>query len=306
MPGRGSPAPPMPPLRNNVVVVGQAIEMDASTGSPSPSHTPFAPGQVANGDGHVVGASELPSDHLVASGREEGTLQSPSGVYHHDGSYVPARAGWAHAHQRGTPPVDLSRPPPIRREPSPVELPTGGSEGPPPPHAGNHARVGSGDSYYEDVDPRFAEADPVPPVAELAASRGSPQGRPLVPNFPLPDHPQPGLSSDRSYEDTHEMSRSPAHSDTSQYTSVSQRGSNPGWQPSNPAGGPMYGPPRQRQPPPPQQHQHQPRDVLLTGNSDFELPRGPGRGGPAGRMPAYPASQGPAAGEGQGRYPRPS
>ncbi len=188
----------------------------------------------------------------------------------------------------------------MRREPSPVELPTGSPAGPPPPNPSNHARVGSGDNYYEDVDPRFAEADPVQPAAEPATSNSSPRNQHLAPSFPLPDHGPPALSSDRSYEDMHEMARSPAHSDTSQYTSVSQRGPNPGWQPSKAAGGVMYGPPRQHPSPP----QPQSRDVLLAGNSDFELPRGAGRGGPAGRMPAYSASQGPASGD--GRYPRPS
>ncbi len=80
MPGRGSPAPPMLPMANNGIVVGQAVEMDASTGSPSPSQTPLPRGQGMAPNGHGVGVAELSSEHLGAS-RDEGGLMSPTGVY---------------------------------------------------------------------------------------------------------------------------------------------------------------------------------------------------------------------------------
>lgn len=78
------------------------------------------------------------------------------------------------------------------------------------------------------------------------------------------------------------MARSPAQSDTSHYTSISQRGINPNWQPPPPqmTGGP--GRPMQ-----PQQ-----RDVLFAGSNDFEL---------SGREPGHHGAMGAG-----GRYPRPN
>ena len=94
-----------------------------------------------------------------------------------------------------------------------------------------------------------------------------------------------------SYESIHQSSRSPAASEESNFTSISQRGVNPDWRPPPPGQGQYQGPgpapgqgygnemgvggvPNRR--PMPQQ-----RDVLLAGNPDFELPgmSGAGRGG---------------------------
>ncbi|KAI9882770.1 MAG: hypothetical protein M1823_005482 [Watsoniomyces obsoletus] len=278
--GQASPAPPMPTPLNEGVVVGQAVEMDANTGSPSPAQTPFPPGQI-----NEPRTTDSPSNALVVPNREHAGYSSPSSDYSRPESYVPARAEWGHNPRQGSPAIDLSRAPP-KRIPSPVELPTQpkSRDGP------SHARIGSGDNYYEDVDPRFAEDGPTQPV-ELAGNLPSDLHRPMNQSYPSGDsssHP-PSLPNDRSYEDIHEMARSPAHSDTSQYTSISQRGVNPQWQQQS--GGPH---PRSR--PRPQQ------DFLLAGNSDFELRRNPGRGQspPRGGVPGYlgPASAG-------GRYPAP-
>ncbi|PNY25153.1 pH-response regulator protein palI/RIM9 [Tolypocladium capitatum] len=123
-----------------------------------------------------------------------------------------------------------------------------------------------GGNYYEDVDPRFA---------------GSAR-----PN----NHPPPPVEP--MYEDVHATvggSRSPAESERSNFTSISQRGVNPRWNP-NPPPMPQYQgvPPRR-----PVQQQQRRQDMLLD-NPDFQLPsnrlHGTPRGGP-GMIPgsAYPA-----------------
>lgn len=154
--------------------------------------------------------------------------------------------------------------------------------------------------------------------ASLMAGGGAPltpgaQGRAIV--SPPPQNgehliaPQTAvLDRNSSTSSLPEGARSPAASDTSHYTSVSQRGINPNWD----------GP---RAPPPPLllQQQQQRRgpgrdDIVLGGNPDFSLPGvGPpgrgGRGGFRGRGGAGmgpPREAGPSAGFGmtpQGRYP---
>lgn len=104
--------------------------------------------------------------------------------------------------------------------------------------------AGNGD-YYEDVEPRYA---PVPP----------PQGRQPMRN--------------ESYENM----QSPADSDRTNFTSVSQRGINPNWNPPPPM--PPYQGPPPRRPLPPTQRQ----DMLLNSNPDFQVQGGRGGGG------AYP------------------
>jgi hypothetical protein len=165
--------------------------------------------------------------------------------------YVPPRQAWQTGEGRSSP---LSRP---------AELP--GPVG--------HRRVSSGDNYYEDVDPQFAEprvtaASPIPPA--LAPGYGPNNGS--NPNL-RPLQPVGGLDGNNSYEDLQSGARSPAESDRSNFTSVSQRGVNPRWN-----GGPGYAPMPTRRPLPQQQ------DVLLNSNPDFQLPgsrggRGGGRGG---------------------------
>lgn len=111
-----------------------------------------------------------------------------------------------------------------------------------PPQAGE---------YYEDVDPRFAEPS--------AAKR---------PN------PPPPIQTANSYEDIPQGERSPAESERSTFTSISQRGVNPRWNPPPPppplgqGGGGGYGPNLiPRRPAPPNRN-----DMLLNSNPDFELP----------------------------------
>ena len=178
---------------------------------------------------------------------------------------------------------------------------------------------GGSDAYYEDVDPRFAPESeavaPIPSQPERFQEQNS------VPPLLRPGHdggPQYHPSSElvhsqlpptNSYEDL-PGARSPAESDASNFTSVSQRGINPNWRPGNGGEFSSLGPARRQNP-------QMRRDVLLAGNPDFEIPGigGPGRafagrgrggmrggmmgGGAPGRIP--PAS---AVGMGaDGRYP---
>lgn len=71
---------------------------------------------------------------------------------------------------------------------------------------------------------------------------------------------------------------SPAMSDTSNFTSVSQRGVNPNWRPP-PGYGPGPGPAPSG--PSPAQRRNERNDMILGQNPDFMLPgmRGPARGG---------------------------
>ena len=175
-------------------------------------------------------------------------------LFHADLSrtYVPPRAAWGEG----------GRSSPLNPASQPAELPS----------PTGHRRVNSGDNYYEDVDPRFAEQPPansslVPPAL---APGGYSNGNPNNNLQPL------GLDGNNSYEDIQSGSRSPAESERSNFTSVSQRGVNPRWNPAQ--GG--YGPPMPNRRPvnAPQQ-----RDMVLNSNPDFEIPSGRGgRGGGGG------------------------
>jgi hypothetical protein len=131
-------------------------------------------------------------------------------------------------------------------------------------------RINSGDNYFEDVDPRFAEPPPalVPgPITTGYTAHGPSNGNLRA----------GGLDGNNSYEDIQEGARSPAESDRSNFTSVSQREVNPRWN-----GGPGgYGPPMPNRRP---VNGPQRNDILLNSNPDFQLPGGRGgRGGYAGR-----------------------
>lgn len=126
-----------------------------------------------------------------------------------------------------------------------------------------HSRTAS-DSYYEDVDPRFASDNPplaspstIGPLAGDLQPHASSAPRtltsPLVPGYiarqrhltpsssdappplamPATFYPDPNapLDVDADAEDAASRARSPAASETSNFTSVSQRGVNPNWRP---------------------------------------------------------------------------
>lgn len=144
---------------------------------------------------------------------------------------------------------------------------------------GGNVAGGSGGNYYEDVDPRFAGD------SSSAATPRPPGG--------LPPHMQ--LQSKSSYEDMNSGSRSPADSERSTFTSISQRGVNPRWRPGAdqaPPPMPAYGGPQQG--PIGRRPVGQPRPDVLDSNPDFQitgsasggLPRhgSPRVGGPGGGM----------------------
>ena len=243
-------------------------------------------------------------------------------------SYAPPRAGWAEGAARvHTPPLGTIASSP----PNPPHAPAHGPRQPSPARsrpgsAKSRHRATASDNYYEDVDPRFTEQPDPPPLRQTAGAPvptlllpggygASPQPSdhpypaqsppPHMGSSPPPQHrhgspPQPHprqyLETQRSYDD------GSGASDQSGFTSVSQRGVNPQWQPgpADPPSG-AYGPggvPYRNRPPPPPQQQRE-RDYLLQGNPDFELPANRGGRGPAmgpaargGRMRAGSASGG--------------
>ena len=226
--------------------------------------------------------------------------------------YVPPRSNW-----NNSGPNNMAQPrSPGRYGPPPVEM--GGYSSQP-----RRPRVNSGgsDVYYEDVDPRFA-SDPEPPVPRIPQNTMMPIQHPtalLTPGHaghPGPSRPdsygEPPLTN--SYEEL-PGARSPAESETSNFTSVSQRGVNPNWKPGNGGEFSSLGPMRR------QNNQNQVRqDMLLAGNPDFELPgamvssRLPmrGRGGGPGMRGGMMGGRGPpripsasAVGMGDGAYPAP-
>ncbi|OAP59111.1 hypothetical protein AYL99_06409 [Fonsecaea erecta] len=230
--------------------------------------------------------------------------------------YVPVRAHWNNMANMSGDDLGYARPP-GRQAQSPVELPTSGS------HVGGYsghprrARVNSGgsDVYYEDVDPRFA-SDPEPPLPQnLQPEERNWRPPPLLTPGP-PGQYRPDSYNEipptNSYEEL-PGARSPAESETSNFTSVSQRGVNPNWRPGN-GGGEFsaLGPMRRRD-------QQTRQDMLLAGNPDFELPGSMGpprlqprsRGGSPGMrggMMRGPTRVPPASavgGGGDGPYPSP-
>ncbi|KAK5654420.1 hypothetical protein OQA88_7330 [Cercophora sp. LCS_1] len=156
-----------------------------------------------------------------------------------EGQYVPPRQGWNQGPGRNSPGV----PSPLNVPARPAELPqTRGSPQPAPAAA----------DYYEDVDPRFAE--------------------PGVPQKPTPPPIQTTNTFEDIPEDTPQGPRSPAESEQSTFTSISQRGINPRWQPPPmPTNLGVGRPPRR------------PTDILSS-NPDFELPT---RGTPPRRRGGY-------------------
>lgn len=177
-----------------------------------------------------------------------------------DRPYVPPRAAWQGDR--------LS----TAREEQAVELPNGGV-----------SRPERSSAYFEDVDPQFSEQlPPIPPGTNS-----------LVPNALAPPpinvaaanrNVQTGgigrIHSFQSIEELQSGARSPAESERSTFTSVSQRGVNPRWPGAAPAAGGYggnydYGAPMPVRRPVPRQQE--PTDLLLNSNPDFQLPGGRGK-----------------------------
>lgn len=181
-------------------------------------------------------------------------------------TYAPPRPAWGDQVGRTSPPNPNSQ--------QPAELPS--------PMEPNHRRIGSAeDQYYEDVDPRFAgepaPAATLPPAPAVAPGYG-PRGPVGNPNQNLrPIQPISHMDGRNSFETLAPGARSPAESERSNFTSVSQRGVNPRWN-----DGQGHAPMPTRRP------VQQQQDLLLNSNPDFQLPGkrggrgGFGRGGRAG------------------------
>jgi hypothetical protein len=256
---RAESPPPLPELENEVPhgAVGQAIEMDATTGSPSVAPKGFGTfGNLRDSDNDVAGMVGLQQQRL-----QRQTVDSDVSRYSTDQPYVPPRTAWAEG-GRSSPLNPASQPagPPNNRSLSP-----------------HHTRGTSGDNYYEDVDPRFADQPPVTnslmPQALAPAYAPNNDQRSDSRNNLRPIRTAPPLDNSNSYEDLASGARSPAESERSNFTSVSQRGVNPRWNGAPGPGG--YGPPMPNRRPAPQVN-----DMLLNSNPDFQLPSGRGgRGG---------------------------
>ncbi|KAK6085409.1 pH-response regulator protein palI/prr-5 [Seiridium cupressi] len=252
---RAESPPPLPGMEdtNQQPFVGQAIEMDAKTGSPARPPQGFGqfPNQLRDSDADVAGMLAL-QQARTNSPRRHDTYTSEASKYSQDeSSYVPPRQAWNQGPGRNSPRM----PSPLHLQPRTAEL----SSGTPPPQPA----AGASGTYYEDVDPRFAEPAAAPRALQ----------------------PGPGPEA-TNFEDPHQLgagARSPAISERSTFTSVSQRGVNPRW---NPAPGPpgAFGQPISRRP------VNRNEVNILNNNPDFQLPgsRGapPGRGGGMGG--AYP------------------
>ncbi|KAI0390730.1 pali-domain-containing protein [Xylariaceae sp. FL0594] len=241
---RAESPPPLPGLDvPEPGLVGQAVEMDARTGSPA--HAPAGFGQfnsqIRDSDTDVAGMLALQEARTSSAPRVTSQMSEAS-KYGQEEQYVPPRQGWTHDAGRASPSVSSPT-----QVPSYAQEPNGQMRAPPVMLNGNN--------YYEDIDPRFAE--PLP--------RGRPplqQDGPVVFDDP---HLAPGA-------------RSPAVSERSGFTSVSQRGVNPRW---NPPPGQNYGPSMpMRRPPVPDEVN------ILNSNPDFHLPTRRGGSASPARLPA--------------------
>ncbi|KAJ4374242.1 hypothetical protein N0V83_002983 [Neocucurbitaria cava] len=304
---RGPPPPgPMP--------IGQAIEMDNRTGTPPTNYG------LRESDGDVAGMLALQQGGFPAGApqrRPSNDVTSPTSQYSADESqhlqpqqYIPVRAGWNAQKNpsdqtlttlnnsnssRGLSPI----------QDSPVELPAQLSQvGAPTSRAPERSS-----DYYEDVDPRFAEPARINPPPTMPSSL-MPGGFSSNPNLLSASNiSDPNLPRTNSYDELPEGSRSPAASEASHFTSVSQRPVNPQWHPEMGAPAGQFQPYNAGRGPPRRE------DVILEANAanpDFAIPgagrgrgRGRGRGGRGGALgPPPPATmqQGPGL-TNQSRYP---
>ncbi|KAI0204242.1 pali-domain-containing protein [Astrocystis sublimbata] len=229
--------------------VGQAVEMDATSGLPSPARSPAGFGQFDNhirdSDTDVAGMLALQEGRMPPAQQENSTHEQNK--YLQNEPYVPPRQAWNQGPGRNSPGAPPQRPSPGSQEAN--DKP----RSPPLPAA-------NGGTYYEDVDPRFSEPSPRAQQAMQEASGGF-------------DDPHLGAGA-----------RSPTISERSGFTSVSQRGINPRWNPNPPFSQGGYS-----QQMPSRKPVNRNEVNILNSNPDFQLPGrrggGPGnppRGGPRG------------------------
>ncbi|KAF1947311.1 pali-domain-containing protein [Clathrospora elynae] len=304
-----SPPGPMPPMP-----IGQAIEMDNRTGTPPANYG------LSESDGDVAGMLALQQGGFPAGApqrRPYDSVASPTSEYSIDNpiqqpqqeQYLPVRAGWNGQKIISDQTIDTTNNNSRGLSPildSPVEFPAQLSQvgGP------TLNKPERSSDYYEDVDPRFAEPvqaqHPLPMPTSLmpggfASSNPNRLGAPNSSDAHLP--------RTSSYDDLPEGARSPAASEASHFTSVSQRPVNPNWRPE------MGAPAGQFAPFPGPRRPMRQEDVILEANAanpDFAIPGGArgrgrgrggrGRGGAIAPPPATMMGQGPGL-TNQSRYP---
>ncbi|KAI8675133.1 hypothetical protein NCS57_00413400 [Fusarium keratoplasticum] len=236
-------SPPPLPGTQPATIGGQAIEMDAAPTAQREGEN----GQLRDSDADVAGMVGLQQGRIP---QRHDTYMSDGSKYSTDEQYAPPRAAWNQGDGRSSP----RAPSPLVTGPSAAELP--GRNTPP---VTQQAMTGGNSNYYEDVDPRFASNTPP------GTSSNNLQPPPIEP----------------IYEDIHANNpgaRSPAESERSNFTSISQRGINPRWNPNpNPPPPMPYQQVPQRRP----VNQQQQRQDMILDNPDFQLPnarsgRGPG------------------------------
>lgn len=265
---RAESPPPLPGIADtHLGPPGTAIEMDATTGSPQ--HPPNGFGQFRDSDADIAGMVGLQQGMAPPNANRHDTYVSDVSRYSQDDAsqYQPPRAAWANG--RNSPRVPSPLNIPNRQPAAPVaELPAPAAQGrspPPAPAAG---------TYYEDADPRFdndqPQFQPQQQQPYVHPARGPPRAssRNSANRTPVPLNTN---NPNQQYDEIPPGARSPAESDRSNFTSISQRGVNPRWQPPPmPMGYPGSIPPRRpvRGPDPGQ--------MVLDGNPDFALP-GQGR-----------------------------
>lgn len=250
---RAESPPPLPePTESAVSSVANAIEMDATPAAGASSNNGQF-GNLRDSDTDVAGMVDLQQGQQPLSTQRD-TFASDGSRYSQDEyvlscvfpithavhlvanqlgrpsrQYAPSRAQWNPEAGRNSPRVPVANT----------------SRGPTPNMSGTTAPVvdakGKGE-YYEDVDPRFDQTVHTPPRRQT---------------------PPPPLQLNAvDYEDMRgpaSGTRSPAESEHSNFTSISQRGINPQWSP---------------QPPVPQRRPVQQRHDMILDNPDFKLPGG--------------------------------
>ncbi|KAL5002434.1 SUR7/PalI family-domain-containing protein [Aspergillus recurvatus] len=223
--------------------------------TPGPMAVPAAPGPVGQAiemmpqPRHEPEArDEMPEQqqlHAISIDNQHEPV-SPTSFYSRTQSYVPPRRNWGpQAYQSSEPNLPYQQ-----NQPSHPSQP-------------RHVRSQSGSMYYEDEDPVYTS-----------------RNESAVGNSGVPSALTPGHSGEQKLKENEvERPGSPAASEVSHFTSISERPINPRWRP----------------PPMPAQAAQQKRDVLLENNPDFDLRAAMGGGG---RMPPLP-------GKNATRYPIP-
>ncbi|KAK2861494.1 hypothetical protein FQN49_004145 [Arthroderma sp. PD_2] len=212
---------------------------------PRDANNMYGPGPVAGGMGQDIEMERSPAN-AYTSVTEISNLSA----------YIPVRNDWTKNNQPLSPIDARGSPSPLGPNPQPRDMTRS------PPRATPHPT----NTYYEDVETHFTNSsNPDPAFIPSALTPGSTTGE-----------PQPRNSLDV----VHGALRSPV-SDISHFTSISQRGINPNWQP------PEWDNPREKV--------QKQREAVLGSNPDFDLGGAVGgrsnsarRGGRMLQVPAMP------------------